>query len=61
MYAMNRTTLQLTTYVIAADIEQVLHVYTDIWREACKCVCALNQLMNIELMNGKRCHRGGAR
>ncbi len=55
VYAMNQTTLQqLTTYVIAADLEQVLHVYTDTWRAACKCAFALTQLMNIELMNGKR-------
>ncbi len=46
MYAMNQTTLQFTTYVVAADLEQVLHVYTDTWRAACKCVCALTQLMN---------------
>jgi len=53
VYAMNQTTLQLTTYVIAADLEQVLHMYTDLWRAACKCAYALTQLMNIELMNGK--------
>ena len=54
VYVMNQThILHVTTYVIAAGLEQVLHVHTDTLRAACKCVCALTQLMNVELMNGK--------